>query len=96
MSEVFWSDRINELKQKWTDRYVRPREDRSELARFMGRVGRVVTVNCSGKVLVDFADGAWVDVPASEDWLQFVDDEEAQAAYNSEVNSAQPLPARQG
>ena len=87
-----WSDRIDALKRQWTDKYVRVREGRPELARFAGQVGRVVTVNCSGRLLVDFADGAWYDLPASEEWVTVVEDA---SGYDPTANSAQARPTRQ-
>src|SRR4051812_37691930 len=68
MPKFSW-DAAEELKRVWTDRLVTAKTDRPELQRFAGRVGRVVTVNWSGKAIVDFSDGAWYDIPASEDYL---------------------------
>ena len=89
-------DKVEELKRTWTDRFVRARPERPELKRFEGRIGRVVTVNWNGKAIVDFADGAWYDIPATPDHLEFVSDEEAKANYDPTVNSAQRSPPRQG
>lgn len=52
-------DDIDELKRLWTEKYVQVDESRSELKRFAGRTGRVITVNMSGRALVQFdeADG---------------------------------------
>ena len=88
--------RIEELKGIWTDKYVRVKEGVPHYQRFAGRVGRVVTVNYSGKALVDFADGGWYDIPASSDFLQFVLEGETNWKFDPTVNSAQKLPARQG
>jgi hypothetical protein len=88
--------KMDELKQIWTDRYVQARSDRPELKRFEGRVGRIVTVNLSGKAIVDFADGAWYDIPASEEYLTIVSDEAVRKTYDSAANSAQAHPTRQG
>ena len=63
-------DKMDELKRTWTDRLVIARSERPELARFEGRIGRVVTVNYGGKAIVDFGDGAWYDIPALEEYLQ--------------------------
>ncbi len=87
---------VEELKRTWTDRHVRVRPGRPEYARFEGRVGRVVTVNCNGRAIVDFADGAWYDVPAAADVLELVPDDEAKGKYDPTANSAQRFPARQG
>jgi hypothetical protein len=86
----------DELKRTWTDKFVRVKAGIQPYERFSGKVGRVVTVNYSGKALVDFADGAWYDIPASSDYLEFVSDDEAKGKYDSTANSAQKLPARQG
>ena len=61
--------------------------------RFAGKVGRVVTVNYGGKAIVDFADGAWYDIPATAEYLEVVPDEEAKGKYDATANSAQKLPA---
>ena len=67
-----------------------------ELTRFAGLIGRVITVTYGGKAIVDFADGAWYDVPANADYLELVPDEEAKGKYDGTVNSAQKIPVRQG
>jgi len=87
--------RIEALRAEWTDQYVRANNDRPELTRFGDRVGRVVTVNWSGKALVDFSDGAWYDITASPLFLQKVDAAEGKAKYDPKVNSAQPIPEKQ-
>jgi len=86
---------IERLQAEWTDRFVRIRDGRPELKRFAGRVGRVITVNFNGKAIIDFADGAWYDVAASEQFLEPIPAEEAKGKYDATVNSAQPVPARQ-
>jgi hypothetical protein len=84
-----------ELKRTWTDRLVMAKADRPELKRFEGKVGRVVTVNWAGKALVDFADGAWYDIPASEEYLTVLaPDDPLRAKYDPTVNSAQARPGR--
>jgi hypothetical protein len=88
-------EQAEELKRAWTDRYVRVKPGHADYARFDGRIGRVVTVNYGGKALVDFADGAWYDIPASEEYLEFVTDEEAKGKFDPTANSAQKLPAKQ-
>jgi hypothetical protein len=90
-------DRFEEkdvLRKLWIDQFVKINENRPELKRFAGVVGRVVTVNYNGKAIVDFQDGGWYDVPASEDFLIKVD--QAEAAKYKNVNSAQVLPEKQG
>ena len=61
-----------------------------------GGVGRVVTVNYGGRALVDFADGAWYDIPATAAYLELVPDDEAKGKHDATVNSAQKLPGRKG
>jgi hypothetical protein len=85
-----------DLKRTWTDKFVRVKPGFAQYARFEGKVGRVVTVNYGGKALVDFADGAWYDIPASGEYLEVVPDEEAKGKYDPTANSAQKLPPRQG
>jgi hypothetical protein len=87
---------VDVLKQTWTDRYVRVKPGHVEYERFAGKVGRVVTVNYGGRAIVDFADGAWYDIPASVDYLEVVSDEDAKGKYDPTANSAQKLPGRQG
>ena len=89
-------DQAEELKRTWTDKFVRVKPGFPQYARFEGKVGRVVTVNYGGKAIVDFADGAWYDIPATDEYLEFVSDEEAKGKYDPTANSAQKLPARQG
>jgi hypothetical protein len=84
---------LEQLRSEWTDQYVLARADRPDLKRFAGRVGRVVTVNCNARVLVDFADGAWYDLEPTS--LIKVTDENLIAKYNPKVNSAQPFPNKQ-
>ena len=84
------------LKRQWTDKFVEVNPDQPELTRFRGIVGRVVTVNCSNKALVDFQDGGWYDITASEEYLRVLDPAEAKAKYDVKANSAQPYPSKQG
>ena len=83
------------LKQAWTDQLVTVKPERPELQRFAGIVGRVVTVNYNGKALIDFQDGGWYDIAASEEFLTKLDPAEAKAKYDPKVNSAQPFPEKQ-
>ena len=88
---------VDDLKRACTDKRVRvTAAARPDLARFAGRVGRVVTVNYSGRAVVDFADGAWYDIRDFADVLEVVTDEAEAKKYDASVNSAQKLPARQG
>ena len=89
-------DSIERLRREWTDQFVRVKPDRPELKRFANAVGRVITVNCSGKALIDFADGAWYDITASTEFLTPVPAEEAKGKYDPKANSAQPIPDKQG
>jgi hypothetical protein len=85
-----------ELKREWTDQYVKVKPDRPELQRFANIIGRVVTVNYNGKAIIDFQDGGWYDIAASEEFLARVDPAEAKAKYDAKANSAQPIPDKQG
>lgn len=87
--------RADQLKQEWTDQYVTVNPDRAELKRFVGIVGRVVTVNMNGRALIDFQDGGWYDIAASSDFLTRVDKAEGEKKYQN-VNSAKPMPEKQG
>jgi hypothetical protein len=88
---------VDELKRTWTDKYVRVKPDsRPELKRLEGKVGRVVTVNYGGRAIVDFADGAWYDVPDFAQVLEEVAEDTEKKKYDATANSAQRLPARQG
>ena len=88
---------VDHLKRVWADRLVKVKPGvRPELLRFEGKVGRVVTVNYSGRALVDFADGAWYDVPDFEAVLEEVTDEAERKKYDATANSAQKVPSRQG
>jgi hypothetical protein len=88
-------EEAEELKRTWTDRFVRVRPGFPEYTRFEGKVGRVVTVSYSGRALVDFADGGWYDIPASDAYLEVVPPDEAKGKYDPTANSAQPRPTRQ-
>ena len=84
------------LKQEWTDQFVMVKTGRPELQRFSGIVGRVVTVNYSGKALIDFQDGGWYDVTASEEYLTKLNAAEAKAKFDFKANSNQAFPEKQG
>ncbi len=83
------------LKREWTDQYVEVNPDRPELKRFAGIVGRVVTVNHNNKAVVDFQDGGWYDINPTEECLRKLDSAVAAGKYKN-VNSAQPIPDKQG
>jgi hypothetical protein len=84
------------LKTEWTDQLVTVKAERPELSRFANVVGRVITVNYNGKALIDFQDGGWYDITASEEYLTKLNPAEAKAKYNAKANSAQPVPEKQG
>lgn len=84
------------LKTEWTDQFVMVKPERPELQRFAGIVGRVVTVNYNGKAMIDFQDGGWYDITASELYLTKLDAAEAKGKFDAKVNSAQPIPDKQG
>ncbi len=87
---------VDALKRTWSDKFVRVKAGaRPDLTRFEGRVGRVVTVNYSGRAVVDFADGGWYDVADFEAVLEEVTDEAERKTYDATANSAQKIPARQ-
>ena len=89
--------RFERLKAEWTDQFVEVAGGRPELARFDGLVGRVVTVNFNGKALIDFADGGWYDITASEDFLKKLPaDEATKKKFDATANSAQVIPSKQG
>ena len=89
-------DEAEELKLAWTDKYVRMKPGFPEYERFEGKIGRVVTVNYGGKAIVDFADGAWYDIPASDAYMELVPEEDAKGKFDPTMTSAQKLPVRQG
>jgi hypothetical protein len=96
MMEDVDSTRHEALKREWTDQYVTVNPERPELKRFAGIVGRVVTINWSNKALIDFQDGGWYDITASTEFLTKLDAAEAKAKFDPKVNSAQPIPEKQG
>jgi len=87
--------RNDDLKKEWTDQYVTVNPERIDLKRFVGIVGRVVTVNWNNKAVIDFQDGGWYDITADEAYLKKLPKEEGQAKYKNE-NSAQVIPEKQG
>ena len=86
---------VDDLQREWTDQYIMVKTERPELKRFAGIVGRVVTVNFNGKAVIDFQDGGWYDISASSEFLTKLDPTEGKAKYKN-VNSAQPIPEKQG
>lgn len=58
-------DRIQSLRLEYTDQYVVVEGRRPDLARFKGKVGRVITINWNGRALVQFDSGSdrgWYDL----------------------------------
>ena len=84
------------LVHEWTDQFVEVIPEQPELKRFAGMVGRVITVNWNNKAIVDFGDGGWYDVTASSEYLRKLDPATAKGKYKATVNSAQPIPDKQG
>lgn len=70
-----FADQIEKMKREYTDKYVLVDDTRPELARFRDIVGRVKTVNMSGRALVEFDDYhlniAWYDI--APEFLKVVD-----------------------
>ena len=86
---------VDALKALWTDRLVTAKPGVPVLARFAGKVGRVVTVNYNGRALVDFGDGCWYDVADFERVLDEVTAEADKLRYDPTANSATKHPTRQ-
>ena len=86
---------VDDLQRQWTDQFVTVKTECPELKRFAGVIGRVVTVNYNGKAVIDFQDGGWYDITASDEFLTKIDPVEAKTKYKN-VNSAQPIPEKQG
>ena len=86
---------VDALKATWTDRLVTAKPGVPVLARFAGKVGRVVTVNYNGKALVDFGDGCWYDVADFECVLDEVTAAADKLKYDPTANSATKHPTRQ-
>jgi len=61
-----FTDQIEKMKREYTDKFVLVDPARPELARFRDVVGRVKTVNMSGRALVEFDDYhlniGWYDI----------------------------------
>src|SRR4051812_18267918 len=70
-----FSDKIEQMKRDYTDKFVLVDGTRPELARFRDVVGRVKTVNMSGRALVEFDDYhlnvGWYDI--EPEFLKVVD-----------------------
>ena len=92
-------DHVEKLKGEYTDKYVVVDEKRPELSRFSGFVGRVKTVNMSGRALVEFLDHyaniGWYDIEI--DYLKVVDkpSEPEKKAAKKPAAKGKPAPAKQ-
>ena len=67
-------EHVEKLKRDYTDKFVVVDGEQPELKRFSGTVGRVKTVNMSGRALVEFpqyANIGWYDIEV--DFLKIVD-----------------------
>lgn len=88
--------RYEDLKAKWIDKLVAVKAEHPELKRFEDVIGRVITVNRNNKAVIDFGDGAWYDITASEQYLTIVEDnDENRKKYDAKMNSAQLIPDKQ-
>ncbi len=94
---------IEKIKQEYTDKYVVVDGQRPELARFSDLVGRVKTVNMSGRALVEFMDYhlniGWFDIDL--DYLKVVDkpaptEDKKPAAKKAAAKSTAKKPAAGG
>jgi hypothetical protein len=90
------NEAVANLRSTWEGQYVEVVSGApAKFQRFLGKLGRVVTVSKNGYVIVDFADGAWYDVSHPNAILLKVDDPERIKTFDTTANSAQPLPTRQ-
>ena len=90
------NETVAQLRANWEGTYVEIEASAPpKFHRFFGKLGRVITVNKNGCVIVDFADGAWYDVPSPNAILKKVDDPARINTFDTAANSAQPLPSRQ-
>jgi hypothetical protein len=72
---AMFTDKIEQMKRDFTDKYVLIDATRPELARFRDVVGRVKTVNMNGRALVEFDEyhlnTGWYDI--APEYLKVVD-----------------------
>ncbi len=89
-----FTEEIEKLKREYTDKFVVVDATRPELARFRDVVGRVKTVNMSGRALVEFDEYhqniGWYDIDL--DFLKVVD-EPPPKAPKAEAKKAAPKTA---
>jgi hypothetical protein len=94
---AMFADRIDQMKRDYTDKYVVVDGTRPELARFRDVVGRVKTVNMSGRALVEFDDYhlnlGWFDI--DPEFLKVVDKPPPKAP-KTEAKKAAPKPTLPG
>ena len=87
-------EHIDKLKEEYTDKFVKVDENRPELKRFDGLIGRVKTVNMSGRALVEFDEWinniGWYDIDL--DFLKVVD--ESEVASQKESAKSKPAPQK--
>src|SRR5215510_9394198 len=99
MKFAMFAEQIEKMKHDYTDKYVLVDATRPELARFRDVVGRVKTVNMSGRVLVEFDEYhvniGWYDI--DPEFLKFMDEPPPKLA-KAEVKKAAPkaAPAAKG
>ncbi len=87
-------EQIEQMKRDYTDKFVLVDATRPELARFRDIVGRVKTVNMSGRALVEFDDYhvniGWYDI--DPEFLKVVDQPPPKPA-KTEAKKAAPKAA---
>jgi len=66
-------ERIEQLRQEYTDQYVTVEGGPPEMGQLEGRVGQVRTINMNGRAMVQFegADNSWHDLEL--DYVKVVD-----------------------
>lgn len=84
-------DRIENLRLEYTDQYVTVNSPRPELARFKGKVGRVITINWNGRALVQFdsaVDRGWYDIDLDD--LRVVDPPSSKTGQGASSSASAP------
>ncbi|MGQ9504811.1 MAG: hypothetical protein ACUVQG_07350 [Thermogutta sp.] len=88
-------ERLRNLRFEYEDQFVVVEGNRPELLRFKGKVGRVKTVNCNGRALVQFDSGAdrgWYDIDL--DFLRVVDPPEVNTPVGSPTGTSTDKPSQ--
>jgi hypothetical protein len=88
-------DRIQKLREDYTDQYVVVDASRPELVRFKGAVGQVKTINHNGRALVQFdldSNRGWYDIDL--DFLKVVEKPAPKAAEPKAKASPAPKAAK--